>query len=161
MILLVLQILSSFLFGRCHRSLAVRLHQVYNLFGHRFDLLRQQAEKHSRRNVLEQLQESHEGFSVGALAALKQSRFVLGSLADRIRVPDQHIAAIEAALGHHLQLVLTERPDFAEQILADLAANKKGRASIAALGLVAAGVPTAVEDGVAPSGPVLEEAQGK
>jgi chromosome segregation protein len=99
-------------------------------------LLRQQAEKRSRLSVLEQLQESHEGFSAGALAALQQSQSVLGSLSDRIRVPDQHIAAIEAALGHHLQLVLTEQPASAEQILGDLAANKKGRASIAALGLV-------------------------
>ena len=97
--------------------------------------LRQQAEKRSRLNVLEQLQESHEGFSAGALAALKQSQFVLGSLADKIRVPDQHVIAIEAALGHHLQLVLTEQPEAAQQIIADLAANKKGKASIAALNL--------------------------
>ena len=98
--------------------------------------LRQQAEKRSRLNVLEQLQESHEGFSAGALAALKQSQFVLGSLADKIRVPDQHVIAIEAALGHHLQLVLTEQPEAAQQIIADLATNKKGKASIAALNLV-------------------------
>jgi chromosome segregation protein len=103
------------------------------------DLLRQHAEKRSRLNVLEQLQESHVGFSSGALAALKQSQSVLGSLADRIRVPDQHIAAIEAALGHHLQLVLTEQPEAAEQILTNLAASRKGRASIAALNLAGTG----------------------
>lgn len=97
--------------------------------------LRQQAEKRSRLNVLEQLQESHEGFSAGALAALKQSQNVLGSLADKIRVPDQHVIAIESALGHHLQLVLTEQPEAAQQIIADLATNKKGKASIAALTL--------------------------
>ncbi len=97
--------------------------------------LRQQAEKRSRVNVLEQLQSEHEGFSAGTLAALKQSQAVLGSLADKIRVPDQYIAAIESALGHHLQLVLTEEPDAAQQILADLSTNKKGRASIAPLAL--------------------------
>ncbi len=97
--------------------------------------LRRQAEIRSRLNVLEQLEESHEGFSAGALAALKQSTDVLGSLADRIRVPDQHVLAVESALGHFLQLVLTEQPDAAVQILADLAANKKGRASLAALAL--------------------------
>ncbi len=115
--------------------------------------LRQQAEKRSRLNVLDQLQESHEGFSAGALAALKQSQAVLGSLADRIRVPDQYIAAIEAALGHHLQLVLTEQPEAAQQILADLSTNKKGRASIAPLGLLAAeGTPqTATDELTAPS----------
>ena len=109
-------------------------------------LLHQQAEKRSRLNVLEQLQESHEGFSAGALAALKQSQSVLGSLADRIRVPDEHIVGIEAALGHYLQLVLTERPESAEHILADLAANKTGRASIAALSLV--GTRSAASDSV-------------
>jgi chromosome segregation protein len=98
--------------------------------------LRRQAEIRSRLNVLEQLEESHEGFGAGALAALQQSDAVLGSLADRIRVPDQHVTAVEAALGHFLQVVLTEQPGAAVQILADLAAQKKGRASLAALGLV-------------------------
>src|SRR5205085_2557117 len=41
----------------------------------------------------------------------------------------------EAALGHHLQLVLTEQPEAAQQILVDLSAAKKGRASIAPLGI--------------------------
>jgi chromosome segregation protein len=99
-------------------------------------LLREQAEKHSRLNVLEQLQETHEGFSAGALAALGQAQQVIGSLADKIRVPDQYVTAIETALGHHLQLVLTEQPEAAHQILADLSANKKGRASIASLRLL-------------------------
>lgn len=98
-------------------------------------LLQKQAEKRSRLNVLEQLQSDHEGFSAGSLAALKQSQDVLGSLADRIRVPNQFVAAIETALGHHLQLVLTHQPGTAQQILADLNANKRGRASIAALSL--------------------------
>jgi len=98
-------------------------------------LLRQQAEKRSRLNVLEQLDTQHEGFSAGTLAALKQSQNVLGSLADKIRVPAEYVTAVEAALGHNLQLVLTEQPEAATQILADLSANKKGRASIAALAL--------------------------
>ena len=98
-------------------------------------LLRQQAEKRSRLNVLEQLHDSHEGFSAGAQAALRQSQAVLGSLADHIRVPDQYVVAIENALGHNLQLILTEKPESAQQILSDLAASKKGRASIAALAI--------------------------
>lgn len=105
---------------------------------HQLDgVLREQAETRSRLNVLEQLAADHEGFSGGSLAALKQTHLVLGSLADRIQVPTEHIAAIETALGHHLQLVLTEKPEAAEQILADLATNKRGRASIAALELSA------------------------
>jgi chromosome segregation protein len=99
-------------------------------------VLQQQAEQRSRFNVLEQLQAGHEGFSEGSLAALKQSQHVLGSLADKIRVPDQYVTAIETALGHHLQLVLTEQPDSAHQILAELSAGKKGRASVAPLALL-------------------------
>jgi chromosome segregation protein len=99
------------------------------------EALQQQAEKRSRLNVLEQLQAGHEGFSAGSLAALEQSHHVLGSLADRIHVPDAYVTAIESALGHHLQLVLTEQPESAQQILADLAMNRKGRASIAPLAL--------------------------
>jgi chromosome segregation protein len=97
--------------------------------------LQAQAEKRSRLNVLEQLEGSHEGFSAGTQAALRQSRTVIGSLADRIRVPDQYVVAVENALGHHLQLVLTEQPESAQAILADLTANKAGRASVAALSL--------------------------
>jgi len=97
--------------------------------------LQQQAEKRSRLHVLEQLEGSHEGFDAGAVAALRQSRSVIGSLADRIRVPDQFVTAVENALGHNLQLVLTEQPSSAQEILADLNANKSGRASIAALAI--------------------------
>src|SRR5688572_4819904 len=96
-------------------------------------LLRKQAELRSRLHVLEQLETSREGFSDGTLAALNKTDAVLGSLADKIRVPDQYVTAIEAALGHHLQLVLTERPDAAQEILNDLSTNKRGRASIAPL----------------------------
>jgi chromosome segregation protein len=97
--------------------------------------LRQQAEQRSRLNVLEQLEGSHEGFDAGAVAALRQSRSVIGSLADRIRVPDQFVTAVENALGHNLQLVLTEQPSSAQEILAELSANKSGRASVAALSI--------------------------
>jgi len=97
--------------------------------------LHQQSEKRSRLSVLEQLEGSHEGFDAGAVAALRQSRSVIGSLADRIRVPDQFITAVENALGHNLQLVLTEQPASAQEILAELSTNKAGRASVAALAI--------------------------
>ena len=104
--------------------------------GQELDLAqRQQAEQQSRRSVLAQLEASHEGFGAGALAALKSAHGALGTLADRIRVPSEHITAIEAALGHHLQLVLTEQPESARQILADLATSKRGRASVAPLAM--------------------------
>ena len=111
-----------------------QIHDELEISGQEQDkVVQHQAEKRSRLNVLQQLQAEHEGFSAGSLAALKQSQHVLGSLADRIRVPDQFIAAIETALGHHLQLVLTEHPEAAHEILADLNTNRKGRASIAPL----------------------------
>ena len=50
-------------------------------------------------------------------------------------MPDQFVVAVENALGHHLQLVLTEQPESAQEILADLSANKSGRASVAALSI--------------------------
>ncbi|NJN05411.1 MAG: chromosome segregation protein SMC [Rhodobacteraceae bacterium] len=99
------------------------------------ELLRQQAGRRSQLGVLEQLQESHEGFGGGARAALKGSQAVLGSLADKIRVPDQYVTAVETVLGQNLQLVLTEQPEIAQEIIADLTAGRKGRASIAALGI--------------------------
>ncbi len=120
------------------REIQVELNQA----AHDLDaLVRPQAEKRSRLSVLEQLVTSHEGFSAGALAALKQSQSVLGSLTDRIRVPDQYVLAVESALGVNLQLVLTNQPEAAEQILADLSANKRGKASVAALALLAQRAP--------------------
>ncbi|HEY3862303.1 MAG TPA: chromosome segregation protein SMC [Verrucomicrobiae bacterium] len=119
------------------------IQQELNDVAHRLDgALRQQAEKRSRLNVLEQLQSEHEGFAPGALSVLKTAGNVLGSLADKMRVPPAHVVAIETALGGHLQLVLTEQPESARQIVEDLRASKSGRASIAALQLAA-------EDGAA------------
>ncbi|MBN2507968.1 MAG: chromosome segregation protein SMC [Verrucomicrobia bacterium] len=98
-------------------------------------VLHQQSEKRSRLHVLEQLHAEHEGYGAGTLAALQQAESVMGSLADRIRVPDPYVKAIESALGHHLQAVITRAPEAAQRILEDLSANRRGRASIASLAL--------------------------
>jgi len=105
-------------------------------------LLEKQTDLKSRLQVLEQLEADHEGFSAGAAAALKQSGKVMGSLVDRLRVEDSFLTAIESALGHHLQLVLTEQPETAREIFAHLQAERKGRASIAPLKLMRAGEGT-------------------
>ena len=107
------------------------------------DLLRKQAENRSQLSLLEQLQSDYEGFSSGTVAALKESQSVLGSLTDRIEVPDQYIAAIESALGHRLQLILAENSEGARETLASLVDKKRGRASIAALSLLGTEQPTA------------------
>ena len=117
-----------------------QLHEELNKAGQALDqLLRQQAEKRSRLNVLDQLQQDYEGFSAGTQAILKGREGVLGSLTDRIRVPDEFITAVETALGHHLQLVLVEQPQVAEEIIAQLNTEKRGRASVAAMELARAG----------------------
>lgn len=92
--------------------------------------LREQAEVRSRIQLLQQLQKTYEGFSPAAVSILQRSGQTLGSLADKIRVANEHIVAIEAALGHHLQLLLSSDHSAAEEILRDLAASKTGRASI-------------------------------
>jgi chromosome segregation protein len=112
------------------REVQAELEQCARALDHLTDV---QAAKHSRLALLEQLHAEREGYTAGSLAALKQTQSVLGSLADKIRVPDQYVTAIETALGHHLQLVLTEEPEAAQRILADLNVHKQGRASIAPL----------------------------
>jgi len=99
------------------------------------DRLRQQAENRSRLHLLEQLDAEREGFGAGALSALKNTEQVLGLLADGMRAPEPHVVAVEAALGRHLQLLLTAREESARQILDGLRAGKSGRASVAALDL--------------------------
>jgi chromosome segregation protein len=113
--------------------LAVELDQLNHQLE---EMVQAQAGYRSRLHVLEQLQVEHEGYSAGAMAALQQTQQVLGSLADRLRVPEPYVAAIEAALGHHLQLVLTAEPEAAHQILTDLREGHKGRASVAPLSLL-------------------------
>jgi chromosome segregation protein len=111
--------------------------------------LQQHAEIRSRLGLIEQLQAEHEGYGAGALAVLKQAADVMGTLADRIWVPDEHVVAIETALGHHLELVLAREPETAERILRDLHEKKAGRASIAPLAFHSGGgaKPTASPPG--------------
>jgi chromosome segregation protein len=120
--------------------------------------LRQQAENRSRLHVLEQLDAEREGFGAGALSALKNAEQVLGLLADGMRAPEPHVVAVEAALGRHLQLVLTSHEESARQILDGLRAGKSGRASVAALDLQHSnGVPVpAVPAGMIPVLSVVE-----
>jgi chromosome segregation protein len=127
----------------CQQRLG-ELQQELNTTGEELDgLQRRQAEVWSRLGVLEQLQSSHEGFDAGALAVLGKTQNVVGALTDRMRVADRYVVAVEAALGHYLQVVLTERPETAHQILAELSASKRGRASIASLALSTASQPPA------------------
>ena len=109
------------------------------------DLLRVQAEKRSRLNVLKQLQTSNEGVSAGAQAAIRESEAALGLLADQIRVPVEYVIAVEVALGRHLQLVITRQANDAKSILTSLSEGKKGRADIVALDLISGGTPPSID----------------
>lgn len=112
--------------------------------------LRRQAEIRSRLTILEQLDTQHEGFGAGALAALRQSSLVLGSLVDHLSVRPEYVSAIEAALGLNLQVVIAGQPESAQKILEDLSHQKKGRATIAALELVPGMLETEPPQEVAP-----------
>ena len=111
--------------------LASLLSELQDLTQRLDELLQKQAEKRSRLSVLQQLDAKREGFSEGALAALRQSDSVIGSLADYVRVPDDHVIAIEAALGHHLQLVMTQSEKDTTNIINQLKELGNGKASIA------------------------------
>ena len=100
-------------------------------------LLREQAELQSKLNVLQELDASREGFSEAAVTALSQSDRTLGSLTDFIRVPDEYLTAVEAALAHHLQLVITQTDEAAQAVIADLQARIQGRANLVSLQLLA------------------------
>jgi chromosome segregation protein len=124
------------------------------------ELLQRQAEAKSRKDVLKQLIESKEGFSAGAQTVLTQFDSAIGSLADQIRVPDEHVRAVEAALGANLQLVITEQPQSADQMLQRLAQGEQGRASIVALELLrergGAIPPSDIPNGTVPALGIVE-----
>lgn len=121
--------------------------------------LRHQAEKRSRLSTLEQLQNAYEGFGAGAQAILKGTAGVLGSLTDKIRVPDEYITAVETALGQNLQVVLVEDPALASQIITALSAGRRSSASVAALEMARAGETELPTIFPAQARPILEVVQ--
>ncbi|MBU6400987.1 MAG: chromosome segregation protein SMC [Verrucomicrobia bacterium] len=145
-----------------HQARLHQLEQALAAAGQELDRrLQEQTERRSRRGVLAQLQADYEGFSAGTVAALKQAPQMLGALVDRMRVSEPHIAAVEAALGHHLQLVLTEEAETAQQVVAELKIRKQGRASVAPLALQRNGKPVNAAPGPAGEGaPVDAPASG-
>ncbi len=100
------------------------------------ELMRRQASLRTRRDVLQQLVDSREGFAASALAVLLEHPEARGSLADNLRVPPPFVAAIEAALGANLQAIFAERPQAAHSILASLSKTAAGRVHIIPLDLV-------------------------
>lgn len=91
----------------------------------------------SRLDVLKQLVDSGEGFQKGTQSVLKgldEPEFfnngVRGVLAGLIEVEGGYTAAVEAALGSHLQAVLVTNADYAQAIIDRLTEKKLGEAAI-------------------------------
>ena len=96
------------------------------------------AEKESKLEVLQQLNEEGEGFAAGTqtvLRGLDNPEFfkpsILGALASQIEVEPQYISAIEAALGQNLQAIIMKDSTVAEAVIKTLSLKKLGRASLA------------------------------
>ena len=102
------------------------------------DAQRVLAEKDSKLEVLHGLMAGGEGFSEGAQAVLRGldnpdlfKPAVLGALAQYIDVPTEYVAAVEAALGAHLQTIVMKDTMIAEAMIKTLIAKKMGKASLA------------------------------
>jgi chromosome segregation protein len=94
-------------------------------------------ERESKLDVLTQLNEEGAGLGAGTQAVLRgldnpghYRAAIIGALANFIEVNSEHIAAIEAALGQHLQVILVKERLVGESIALDLAEKKIGRAAI-------------------------------
>jgi len=106
---------------------------------------RSHAEQESRLGVLRQLEAEGEGLNEGAQAILRGldnpgffRPAVLGALASLVEVQADSIPAVEAALGHHLQMIVLKDPAIAESVIDTLTSARLGRAVVGARGLIPA-----------------------
>jgi chromosome segregation protein len=96
------------------------------------------AERASRLELLNQLNEEGAGLEAGTQAVLRGLEnppfraAILGTLANFLEVDHDFILAIEAALGDQLQTILIADPEVAEALSKSLAGGKYGRAAICA-----------------------------
>jgi chromosome segregation protein len=110
------------------------------------------AERESKLEVLSQLNREGEGLSSGTQAVLRglndPSLFrssVLGVLANFLEVSSEFVPAIEAALDHHLQVVLMADRDVAEAISRQLMDVKEGRAGLVSIDAVSRLAPIQIQ----------------
>jgi chromosome segregation protein len=119
------------------------------------DIARKQrtlAERESKLEVLSQLNREGEGLSSGTQAVLRGLNdpqlfrsSVLGVLANFLEVSSEFVPAIEAALDHHLQVVLVGDRDVAEAISRQLIEVKEGRAGIISMDAVSRLAPVQIQ----------------
>lgn len=113
-------------------------------------------QRKSRLEALRELEERMEGLGAGVRNLLASEDgadgdvVLAGIVADRIEVPAEYTAALGALVGDRLQTVVVEDMDRALELLANLAEQRRGRATVIARGGTAeAAVPALPEvDGV-------------
>ena len=110
------------------------------------------AERESKLEVLSQLNREGEGLDSGTQAVLRglndPSLFrssVLGVLANSLEVSSEFVPAIEAALDHHLQVILVADRDVAEAISRQLMDVKEGRAGLVSIDAVSRLAPVQIQ----------------
>ena len=114
-------------------SIAAMRSRQQELMQRQQDMERQVQSADSRRQVLERLQSSYEGFGRAVRAVLKSQQpwrqGVCGAAAELLQVPGRFVTAIEVALGGSLQHLVTEDTDTARQAIEMLKRERLGRAT--------------------------------
>ncbi len=103
-----------------------------------FRMERAIAEKESRLEILQQLNEEGAGLAQGSQAVLKGLNdperirpALAGALVAGLEVEREFVPAIEAALGRNLHAVVLQDPSLAADILQQVAGNNLGQAALA------------------------------
>lgn len=95
----------------------------------------------TRLKLLSGMQEEYDGFGRAAKSVLKNecawNRGVCGAIAELIRVKNEHIIAVEIALGGNLQSIITENDQIAKQAIEYLKRGKLGRVTFLPLNTMA------------------------
>ncbi|MFZ7104512.1 MAG: chromosome segregation protein SMC [Peptococcaceae bacterium] len=99
----------------------------------------------SRYGVLEEMEETGDGYQQGVRAILAEIRNksvkikgIIGTVADIINVPPEFEAAVENALGGALQYIIAEHDQKAQEAITFLKREKKGRATFLPLNTIKA-----------------------
>lgn len=116
-------------------ELLERLRQDLVAAEERLGALREEhADRRSRLASLEQIQRSYEGYGRGVRAVMTRNgeggplpEGVLGLLSERLEVPAEFEAAVEAVLGERLQAILVEDADAAIALVRYLSDTHEGR----------------------------------
>jgi len=98
------------------------------------------AARESRRQVLQDLEEKHEGLNQGVVNILEEMKSnggsasgVKGIVADLMQADMHYAPALEAALGESAQFLVTESVEHSIRAVEHLKQNQKGRATFLAL----------------------------